>query len=117
MTGYASSPLGNLGATTGFQVFSNNIVVADSSVGPTESEIETYLGATEVFQTGATNDAVYIAADNGFDTFIFLITEGDDSGGPDKQFDAAADTALALIRLVGMADATTLGVANLEIFS
>ena len=71
VTGYASGALANLAAATGFQVFSNDITVANSVTGPTEAEIETYLGATEVFQNGATNDAVYIAADNGIDTVIF----------------------------------------------
>ena len=59
-----------------------------------------------MFQNGATNDAVYIAADNGIDTFIFLVIEGND--GTNKQFDAADDTGVALMRIAGMTDATSL---------
>ena len=117
VTGFASGALANLVGTTGFQVFSNNITVANLAIGPTEAEIETFLGATEVFQNGATNDSVYIAADNGAHTFIFRITEGADGGGADKQFDAGPDAGVAIMRIAGMTDATSLTAANLFNFT
>ncbi|MCB4429079.1 calcium-binding protein, partial [Synechococcus sp. MU1643] len=115
VTAYAEGAKGNLGATTAFQVFSDDIIVANSLVGPTAAEIETYLAATEVFNNGATNDSVYIAADNGTDTFIFLVTEGAD--GTNKQFDAADDSSIAMMRLVGVDDATGLSAANFADFT
>jgi Ca2+-binding RTX toxin-like protein len=115
VTAFASGTIAAVGATVGFQVFSNNITVADATVGPTEAEIETYLGATDVFQNGATNDSIYVAADNGTDTFVFKIAEGAD--GTDKKFDANDDVGTQMIRLVGIADATTLLAANLDDFA
>ena len=106
-------------ATTGFQVLGNNMVVANAAIGPTEAEIETYLGDKEIFHNGATGDAIYIAADNGVDTFIFLITEGADGvgGASDKQFDAAQDTGIAIMRLTNLNNVTALFSGNFSNFT
>ncbi|AHF62522.1 Hemolysin-type calcium-binding region [Synechococcus sp. WH 8109] len=115
VTAYNEGALGAMGATHAFTAFSDNITVANSLTGPTEAEIETYLGATAVFQNGATGDAQYVAADNGTDTFIFYIEEGAD--GTNKQFDAADDIGYAMMRLVGVDDATSLSAANFADFT
>ena len=115
VTRYAEGALGAVGATVALQAFTDNITVADSTVGPTEAEIETYLGTNSVFQNGSTNDGIYIAADNGIDTFIFLITEGAD--GTDKQFDAADDAGVAIMRIIGLNDVSSLDGANFTNFT
>ena len=107
--------LGNIATGVGLQVFSSNITVADATVGPTEAEIETYLGANEVFFNGATGDSVYIFADDGVNTYGFLVTEGAD--GTNKQFDAADDVGTTFIILSGISDATTLSAANFADFT
>jgi len=115
VTAYAEGAKGNIGATVALQVFSDNITVADATAGPTEAEWETYLGATEVFNNGATNDAVYIVADDGTNTYIALLVEGTD--GTNKQFDAADDTGTTFLILAGVSDATTLSAANFADFT
>ena len=118
VTGYAEGAKTDaVAATTGFLVLSDDITVADITTGPTEAEIETYLGAMDIFEDGSTNDSIYLAADNGAHTFIFKIIEGADGGGDDKHFDASADTAYNIARLTGITDATTLGAANFADFA
>ena len=73
---------------------------------------EDYLGANEVFQNGATNDGLYITADNGVDTLIFLITVGADDTY--KQFKAADYTGTAIMKILGLADASDLAANNLS---
>ena len=118
VTGYAEGAKTDaVAGTTAFLVLSDNITVADITTGPTEAEIETYLGTMDIFETGDTNDSIYIAADNGAHTFIFKIIEGADGGGDNKKFDATPDTAYNIARLTGITDATTLGAANFADFS
>jgi len=110
---YAEGVLANIAATTGVQAFSNNITVANTTTGPTEAEIETYLGATEVFFNIAANDAVYIFADDGANTYGILATS---VGGANKVFTAAGDVGTTFITLTGVSDATTLSAANFADF-
>jgi len=113
VTAYAEGALGAAAATTGVFVLSDNITV--SGAVPTEAEIETYLGATVIFQNGATNDSIYIVADDGTDTYVMLVTEG--AGGTDKQFDANDDVGTVIMKLSGIADATTLSADNFADFT
>lgn len=113
LTGYAEGALGNIATAVGFQVFSTNITVADAAVGPTEAEMETYFDTNEVFFNGGTNDAVYVAVDNGAHTWILSLQ----SGGGNKVFTAASDDGVIVVRLTGMTDATTLSVANFADFT
>jgi len=112
---YSEGALGNIASGTGLQIFSDDITVADRTAGPTEAEIETYLGTNEVFVSGATGDSVYIFADDGVNTYGFLVTEGAD--GTDKQFDAANDVGVTFITLAGLSDATALSALNFVDFS
>ena len=112
---YSEGALGNITAGTALQVFSDDITVADKTVGPTEAEIETYLGTNEVFVGGATGDSVYIFADDGTNTYGFLVSEGAD--GTDKQFDAADDVGVTFITLAGLSDATQLSALNFVDFN
>ena len=112
---YSEGALGNITSGTGLQVFSENITVADRTAGPTEAEIETYLGTNEVFVAGATGDSVYIFADDGTNTYGFLVTEGPD--GTDKQFNAADDVGVTFITLAGLSDATELSTLNFVDFN
>jgi hypothetical protein len=112
---YSEGALGNITSGTGLQIFSDDITVADRTVGPTEAEIETYLGTNEVFVSGATGDSVYIFADDGVNTYGFLVTEG--AGGTDKQFDAADDAGVTFITLAGLSDATELSAQNFVDFN
>ena len=112
---YSEGVLGSITSGTGLQIFSDDIAVADSTAGPTEAEIETYLGANEVFMSGATGDSVYIFADDGTNTYGFLITEGTD--GTDKQFHAADDVGVTFITLAGLSDATELSDLNFVDFN
>lgn len=105
--------LGNIADLVGFQTFSSNITVADAAVGPTEAEMETYFGATEVFFVGGADDEVYVAADDGVNTYIMQVG----SGGANKVFTAAEDTGVVVITLLGVTDATTLSAANLTDFT
>ena len=114
-TGYAEGALGNIISGIGIQVFSDNITVADTTVGPTEAEMETFLGTNEIFFSGVTGDSVYIFADDGINTYGFLVTEGTD--GSDKQFTAADDSGLAFVILTGMSDATNLAAENFVDFT
>ncbi len=113
VTAYAEGALANAAATTAVFVLSDNITV--SGAVPTEAEIETYLGATEIFQNGATNDSIYIVADDGTDTYVMKVTEGAD--GTNKQFDANDDVGVVVMKLSGIADATTLSADNFADFS
>jgi len=112
---YSEGALGNITSGTGLQIFSDDIVVADSAAGPTEAEIEIYLGTNEVFVSGATGDSVYIFADDGVNTYGFLVTEGADGTG--KQFDAADDLGVTFITLAGLSDATELSAQNFVDFN
>ena len=114
VTGYASGAKGNLLAATGLQVFTDDITTADNST-LTAAELETYLGATAVFQNGATGDSVYLVIDNGANTFVMKITEGAD--GTDKQFDVADDSFQLIMVLTGVTDATTLTAASFADFT
>ena len=64
---------------------------------------------------GATGDSVYIFADDGVNTYGFLVTEGAD--GTDKQFDAADDVGVTFITLAGLSDATELGALHFVDFN
>jgi hypothetical protein len=112
---YSEGALGNITSGTGLQIFSDDITVADATAGPTEAEIETYLGTNEVFVGGATGDSVYIFADDGTNTYGFLVTEGAD--GTNKQFDAADDVGVTFITLAGLTDATQLSALNFVDFN
>ena len=112
---YIEGALGNIASGIALQIFSDDITVADAASGPTEAEIETYLGTNEVFVSGATGDSVYIFADDGTNTYGFLVTEG--ANGTDKQFDAADDVGIAFITLVGLSDATELSALNFVDFN
>jgi Ca2+-binding RTX toxin-like protein len=111
LTGYATGAIGNIAAATGFQVFSTNITTA-SATTVTEAEMETYFGVREVFFVGNTNDYVYVAVDNGTNTFILAL----DSGGANKVFTADGDAGVVIAVLTGITDATTLLQANLVDF-
>jgi len=108
---YATGALGNIAQTTGFQVISSNITTA-STTTVTEAEMETFFGTTEVFFVGNTNDYVYVAVDNGTNTFILAL----DSTGANKTFTAAGDVGEVIAVLTGIADATTLLQSNLVDF-
>jgi len=95
-------------------VFTDNITVADPTTGPTEAEIQTYLGATEVFFAVGGNGSVYIAADDGVNTYIF---QANDGGTTNKLFTAAEDDGLAIVTILGLADASTLSAANFSDFT
>jgi len=112
---YSEGALGNMKSATGLQIFSDDITVADAATGPTEAEIETYLGTNEVFVSGATGDSVYIFADDGTNTYGFLVTKGTD--GADKQFDAADDVGVTFITLADLSDATDLSAQNFVDFN
>ena len=109
LTAYAEGAKGNIGNTVGLQVFTDNITVADPTTGPTEAEIETYLSTTEVFFTVGGAGSVYIAADDGSNTYIFQVNDG---GTLNKVFTAAEDDGLAIVTITGLADASTLSGAN-----
>jgi Ca2+-binding RTX toxin-like protein len=115
VTAYAEGTKANAAATTAVFVMSNNITVADATAGPSEAEIETYLGATLIFQNGATNDGLYVFADDGTNTYGMLVFEG--AGGTDKQFDANDDVGTTFLILSGISDATTLSAANFADFT
>ena len=89
--------------------------MADAAAGPTEAEIETYLGTTAIFETGDTADSIYIFADDGTNTYGMLVTEGTD--GTDQQFDANDDVGTTFLILSGITDATTLSAANFADFA
>ena len=112
---YSEGTLGNITSGTGLQIFSDDISVTDRTAGPTEAEIEVYLGTNEVFVGGATGDSVYIFADDGTNTYGFLVTEGAD--GTNKQFDAADDVGVTFITLAGLTDATELSALNFVDFN
>jgi Ca2+-binding RTX toxin-like protein len=111
VVGYASGAIGNIAATTGFQVFSTNITTA-SATTVTEAEMATFFGTNELFHTAGANGFVYVAADNGTNTFIMAL----DSGNGDKVFAAADDAGVVIAVLTGISDATTLLQANLVDF-
>ena len=74
--------------------------------------MQTYFGTNEVFFVGNTDDYVYVAVDNGTNTFILAL----DSGAANKVFTAAGDAGVVIAVLTGIADATTLLQANLVDF-
>ena len=65
--------------------------------------------------SGVTGDSVYIFADDGVNTYGFLVTEG--AGGTDKEFDAADDVGVTFITLAGLSDATELSAQNFVDFN
>jgi S-layer protein len=113
LTVFASGARGDVGATVGLQVFSNNITVADSAVGPTLAEIETYLGTNKIFGTSGADSAVYLVVDNGTDSWVLELQ----SAGANQLFTAAEDGSVIVAKLTGIADATTLTVANFTNFA
>ena len=111
--GYSEGALGNVGNTVGLAVFSTDITVTDATTGPTEAEIQTYLGSSEVFANGATGDAIYIAADNGTNTYLMLLTNGDGN----NTFTAADDTGVVLAVFEEISDATSFSNDNWNDFA
>ena len=106
--------VGSIANLVGLQVFSNNIAVADAAAGPTEAEMETYVGVNDMFFVGNVNDEVYVVADNGANTYIMQLGS---SGADNKVFTEAEDVGVVLAVLVGVTDATTLSAANFADFS
>jgi hypothetical protein len=109
-TAYAEGALGNIANLVGLQVISNNITVAGAN--PTAAELQTFVGATEVFFVGNVDDAVYIAVDNGVDTWLVELQ----SSAANKLFTSAEDGYAVLMKRVGLADAMTLSAANFPDF-
>ncbi len=113
VTAYAEGALGAVGATIALQAFSNNITVADSAVGPTEAEMETYLSTTAVFESGAATGALYVVVDDGTDSWLVLL----ESSGSNQVYTAAEDVSTVVTRLIGVTDATTFSGANFADFT
>ena len=112
MTSYGTEgALGNIADGVGLQVFSSNITV--SGTVPTEAEMQTYFGTTEVFHTGHADDGVYVVADDGVDTYVMHLA----SGGANKVFTAAEDVGTVVAKLNSISDATTLSADNFLDFS
>jgi len=111
LVGFASGALGNFANTTGFQVISNNITTA-SNTTVTAAEVQTFFGATEVFFAAGNTGFVYVAVDNGVNTFILAL----DSNDADKTFTSAGDAVGVIAVLTGITDATTLTQANVADF-
>ena len=88
----------------------------------TEAALVTTIGGANVFAdivtttgAGAVTDQMYIAADNGVDTFIFHVINGGTATG-DIGTIVATDTVTLIATLEGVSDATTLTAANLADF-
>lgn len=113
MTGFASGALGNIADNVAMQAISNNITVADAAAGPTEAEMETFFAANEVFFEAHADSEVYVAVDNGTNTYILQVGSG---GGANKVFTAAEDAGVVVAVLLGVTDATSLTTANFTDF-
>jgi hypothetical protein len=107
-------------AATGDENDDGVVVIGANLAGTAAADIETLLGNSLVFAdtattgaAGATTDAVYLVADDGTDTYIYLLVNG---GAVLGQFDAADDTATLLVTLQGVTDATALTSANFADF-
>jgi len=116
LTGYVEAAnLGNIADAKGLAVFGENITVSGDM--PTEAEIETYLADSgsnhQVFFVDNVDQAVYIAADDGTDTYIMELN----SSGTNKLFTAAEDVGVTILKIVGLSDATQLSAANFSDFS
>lgn len=113
LTAFATGALGAVAATTGLQVFTDNITVANSTTGPTAAEVQTYLGATAIFETGHADDAIYLVVDNGTDAWVLELQ----SAGANTAFTSAEDGMVIVAKLTGLADVSTLTAANFADFA
>ena len=98
------------------QIFSDNIIVSGNV--PNEAEMQTYFADGgndhEVFFVANADSGVYVAADDGIDTYIMHLASG---GAGNKLFTSAEDTGTVVAKLNGLADATSLSAANFTDFS
>lgn len=104
---YAELGTGQFAADDGLVVYTGDIASVD------EAGIEDLFdGTTTDFQFANNGDTIYLAADDGTDTYVWLI----DDTNADGEFTAAADTATLIVTLAGVNDATDLVAANFTDF-
>ena len=101
-TGFSTAAIvGNIADLKGMHTIGANITVAGAV--PTEAEMATYFGSAEVFFSNHANSGIYVAVDDGTDTYILDLQ----SNATNKVF-TNADEGVTIAKLVGLADATTL---------
>jgi hypothetical protein len=98
-----------IAANTGIAVYTGDIATADAA------GIEDLFDATtDNLEFAVAGDKLYLAADDGADTYIWLI---EDVGGDSEFTEADGDTAELIVTLNGVTDATTLAGANFADFA
>jgi hypothetical protein len=113
MAAWASDTAGNADDEFdgGLVVIGANVTAGTAAALVTAAGTALVIADTAATGAGTADDALYIAIDDGVDTYIFAFEAGDTDGTID-----ADDTITLLATLVGVSDATALSSANFADF-